>query len=431
MKAFDHPPEFKKSTLSHGVRLLTEHHKYSRSTSMGMFIDLGTRDEPEGLIGIAHFVEHILFKGTKTRNAYDIVKALEAVGGEINAFTSRENTCFHTSTLREDLGLSIDILSDIISNSQFTEDDFRKEREVVLQEIDMSVDQLDEYIFDLYFQKAFQGNNLSHPILGTPESLQALTPENVRHFYRSRYGGPNLIISVAGHVSHQEVLEDIQKRLPHTPPHTSHPFEREATSHRLRPEFHAFKEFIHRPSEQVHTLIGLPSSSYKDNTRFESYIVNALLGGGMTSRLYQKIREQKGLAYSVYSYLHSFSDSGLIMVYTATSEEHVLQVMDLIKQEMTLLKKEGVCQEALDFFKKQVIGNIVLGADDVDNRMNSLAVNEMIFGEYRSVDKVIAEVERVSIESIQKYLEQYFDLDKLGIMLMGPVDKGAQILDQL
>ena len=191
---------------------------------MGLFIDLGSRDEPPNLMGMAHFVEHILFKGTKTRSAYDIVKTLEAVGGEINAFTGREHTCFHTSTLREDLNLSVDILSDIISNSQFTEEDFLKERDVILQEIDMSIDELDEYIFDLYFERAFKGHNLSHPILGTPSSLMALTPENVNDFYQSRYGGPNLIISLSGHVNHEEVLNDIQTRL--TSPHPPHKFNR-------------------------------------------------------------------------------------------------------------------------------------------------------------------------------------------------------------
>ena len=200
---------------------------------------------------------------------------------------------------------------------------------------------------------------------------------------------------------------------------------------RKKPQLNPFRDFIYRPSEQVHTLIGLPSSSYTENTRFESYIVNAILGGGMTSRLYQKIREQRGLAYSVYSYLHSFSDSGLIMIYTATSKEHTQKVMDLIKKEMVQLKKDGISQEDLDFFKKQVIGNIVLGSDDVDNRMNSLAINEIIFGEYRSVDRVIAEIQEVSTDSIQNFLDKHFNMDQLGIMLMGPIDNGDKIVEQI
>ena len=387
-----------------------------------MLVNLGTRDEPEGLMGIAHFVEHILFKGTKTRSAYDIVKTLESVGGEINAFTGRENTCFHTSTLREDLNLSIDILSDLISNSQFSNDDFIKEREVVLQEIDMSIDQLDEYIFDLYFERAFKGHKLSHPILGSPETLMALTPEQVTKFYKNQYGGPNLVISLAGHVNHEEVLESLKDKLPLST--EIHPI----SSLREQPKNLTFRDFIYRPSEQVHVLIGLPSSSYKEKTRFESYIVNALLGGGMTSRLYQKVREERGLAYSIYSYLHSFTDSGLIMVYAATSEENTQEVIDLIKEEMILLKKQGVPKEDLEFFKKQVIGNIILGADDVDNRMNSLAVNEMIFEEYRPVDQVITEVGRVSVDSTQEFLNKYFDLDQLGLMLMGSLKNGDQIV---
>ncbi len=421
MDVFDHPPQFRKSVLENGIRVLTEHHPYARSTSACIYIDLGTRDEPSPMTGVAHFVEHILFKGTKSRSAYDIVKTLEAVGGEINAFTGREHTCFHTSTLREDVGLGMDVLSDMIAHSQFTEEDFGKEVEVVLHEMDMSVDQLDEYIFDLYFERVFREHPLSRPILGTPKTLSHLTPKSVVEFYKPRYCGKNLIVSVAGHVDHNQIVEDIQSRLTQASPGDWH--------ERKPPQVLAFRNFIHRPSEQVHALMGLPSSSYRSKTRFEAFIVNALLGGGMTSRLYQNIREKRGLAYSIYSYLHSFTDSGLLMVYVATTPETCPEVMELIRKEMVSLKKEGITQSELDFFKRQVVGNIVLASDDVDNRMNSLAVNEMIFGEYRPVESVIQELEKVSVDSIKKFLETYFDMDQLGVMLMGDLQDGSDLVE--
>ena len=237
MKVFDNPPDFQKSVLKNGVRVLTEHHNSSRSTSMGLFIDLGTRDEPSHLVGMAHFVEHILFKGTKTRSAYELAKALESVGGEINAFTGRESTCFHSSTLREDVGLSMEILSDLITNSQFTEGDFQKEREVVLHEMDMSMEQLDEYIFDLYFERVFKGHSLARPILGTKETLVQLTPESVIDFYQSRYGGSHLIVSVAGHVNHAEVVAEMASRLRSDSPSPTHWQSRE------RPKVRPFREF--------------------------------------------------------------------------------------------------------------------------------------------------------------------------------------------
>ena len=423
MKAFDNPPEFKKSVLENGVRVLTEHHKYSRSTSVGIFIDLGTRDEPSDLVGGAHFVEHILFKGTKSRSAYDIVKTLESVGGEINAFTGREHTCFHASTLREDMGLSIDILSDILAHAQFTSDDFDKEREVILHEINMSFGQLDEYIFDLYFEQVFRKHHLSRPILGTPDTLSLLTPESVMDFYKSRYNGQHLIVGVAGHVDHDKVVHKIQSQLGKTTSSKN-------WHQRKKPSTRPFRSFIHRPCEQVHTLIGLPSSSYKDKMRFESYVVNAILGGGMTSRLYQIIREQKGLAYYIYSYLHSFTDAGLIMVYAGTSKQQICKVMDIIREEMMDLKKRGISQKDLDLFKKQVIGHIVLGADDVDNRMNSISINEMMFGKYLSVDDVLGEVERVCVDSVQNFLDKYFNMDQLGVMLMGPLERGDEIVER-
>ena len=422
MKVFDNPPIFKKSVLDNGVRILTEHHKYTRATSTGIYIDLGTRDEPPDLVGVAHFVEHILFKGTKLRSAYEIVKTLEAVGGEINAFTSRENTGFHASTLREDVGLSLDVLSDLVANAQFTKEDFEKERYVILQEMDMSADQLDEHIFDLYFEQAFKGHNLARPILGTRETLAGFTPDLVVDFYRNRYCGQNLIVSVAGHVDHDEVVREVQSRLT---PHSLKNWHK-----RTKPQVLPFRDFVHRPSEQVHILMGLPGSSYRDPMRFESYVINAILGGGMTSRLYQNLREKRGWAYAIYSYLHSFTDSSLIMVYAGTSEERTLEVMSLIREEMVSLQQRGVTQSDLDFFKKQVIGNIVLAADDVENRMNSLAVNEMVFGEYRPVDTVIDEVKKVSVDSVQKFLHENFNMDQLGVMLMGPLDHGHELVEK-
>lgn len=412
MKVFEAEPEFHKTQLENGVRVVTERHPMSRAVSAGVFVDSGTRDEPASLVGAAHFIEHLVFKGTKRRTAFDIVRSLEAVGGELNAYTSREYTCFHATSLHEHVGLSIDVLMDLVSAAQFSQDDFVKEKQVILQEIDMAADQLEEYIFDLYFENAYVEHELGRPILGTQESLANISRQQIYDFYHHRYQGKNLIVSVAGDVDHQEIVDLVAKATPSK----VKAFERPK---RVKPKPKGFVQALAKNSEQVHMLLGYPSESFKGKRRFDSYIVNAWLGGGMTSRLYQVIREEKGWAYSVYSYLQSFTDSGLIMIYAGTSPKLYKKVKDLMLKEINNLVKQGVRKKDLDLYKTQVKGQILLGADDIENRMTSLGVNEMVFGRYRPVEYIIDEIDRVSRDSIQEYLEKYFTEKNLGILMLG------------
>lgn len=418
MKAFDYHPVFQKTTLRNGVRVVTEHHPFTRSVSAGIFVDLGTRDEPKELGGAAHFIEHLVFKGTRRRTAFEIAKSLEEVGGELNAYTSREYTCFHAGCLREHLPLALDVLVDLISRAQFSNEDFLNEREVVMHEIDMSMDDFEEYIFDLYFESAFEGHNLGRPILGTVESLKSMTRKKIMKYYQSLYRGSNLIVSVAGNVDHDDVVKMVEKGLGASSG-------RLPEQNRRKPKLKGFRRFVHRPSEQVHLLMGVPSCSFRDDLRFESYIVNALLGGGMTSRMYQVVREKRGLAYSVYSYLVSFTDSGVITFYASTAEKNVRQTLRLMKHEIERLRRSGINDRDLNLFKTQVKGQILLGADDVENRMNSLAVNEMIFGKYRPVDQVIEDIEKVSKASVKKYLQRFLDFDQVGVLLLGDLERQA------
>ncbi len=416
VKAFDYHPVFNRTTLANGVRVLTEHHPFTRSVAAGIYVDLGTRDEPKHLNGAAHFIEHLVFKGTRKRSAFEIAKSLEEVGGDLNAYTSREYTCFHTGSLREHLSLSMDVLVDLISRARFPASEFEVERDVVMHEIDMSADDLEEYIFDLYFEKAFEGHQLGMPILGTPSSLKSMKRAEVLKYYQNRYRGTNLIVSVAGNVEHEEVVKIVDKAL-------GHQKGKAPKNNRRKPRIKGFNKFIHRATEQVHILMGIPSCSFKDEYRFESYIVNAMLGGGMTSRLYQTIREKRGLAYSVYSYLVSFTDSGLLMFYASTAPKNVRKVLQLISQEVFNLKKRGISDRDLNLFKTQVKGQILLGADDIENRMNSLAVNEMIFGSYRPVDEVIDEIDRITAKSIKEYLNRFLSNDSVGLLLIGDLDR--------
>lgn len=424
-KVFELPPEFNKTTLSNGVRVLTEHHPNTRATCAGIFVPYGSRHEPDDLVGAAHFVEHMVFKGTKRHTAFDLVANIEAVGGELNAYTSREYTCFHASTLREHLPISLDVLTDLVSGAVFEKEEFEKELQVILSEIDMSADDLDEYIFDMYFEKVYNKHPLSRPILGTPESLNAISRKKLFDFYKKRYGSTDIIVSVAGAVDHDEVVRLVEKALGKTKAHSEKDCTRQS-----KPKAVKFQEFKYKPSEQVHLLLGQKSSSYKDKFRFESYIANAVLGGGMTSRLYQKIREKKGMAYSVYSYLHAFTDGGLMMVYSGTSKENAKKCLKLMRKEFENLMNKGVTKKELDFFRRQVIGTILLGADDIENRMNSLGVNEMIFGKYRPVETVLEEIQAVTTDSMGRYFDKYMDENKYGLYVMGDLkpEEAADLL---
>ncbi|MCB0421892.1 MAG: insulinase family protein [Bdellovibrionales bacterium] len=416
MKAFEYLPKYEKTVLASGVRVVTEHHPQSRATSVGIFVDQGTRDEPEHMVGAAHFVEHMVFKGTKSRSAFEIAKSLESVGGDLNAYTSREYTCYHGTTLKENTDLSFEILADLILNATMKSVDFVKEREVILQEIDMSTDLLEEYIFDKYFEDVYHGHSLGRSILGTPQSLNGIKRKDLFDFYKHRYSGSKIIVAAAGHVNHDEIVKLAEKAFGRLKSKEKFPARR-------APKIKPFREVYKKPSEQTHVLLGLPSTSYKDNLRFEAYILNAVFGGGMTSRLYQNIREELGLAYSVYSYLHSYSDTGLLMLYAASSSKNYPKVIEVFLKELEKIRKRGISRKELDFFKRQVTGSIILAADDIENRMNSLGVNEMIFKKYRPVDVVLADISQISKESVQEYIDQYLDPAHMGISIMGDVDR--------
>ncbi|NQZ01229.1 MAG: insulinase family protein [Bdellovibrionales bacterium] len=415
MKVFENEPVYNKTELSNGVCVVSEHHHESRATTIGVFVPFGTRDEDPSMIGSSHFVEHMVFKGTKSRSAFDIVASLEAVGGELNAYTSREYVCFHATTLHEDFELALDVLSDIMMASTFSEEEFEKERQVILSEIDMSADNLEEYIFDLYFERAFGKHPLSRPILGTPESLAAIEPAQLKSFYDNQFSGAPVIVSIAGSVDHDKAVKQIEKAFS-TKKTVAKPSKREAAF------AGGFSEFQDRNSEQVHILMGQNAAAYQAANRFDSYIINAVLGGGMTSRLYQKIREDRGLAYSVYSYLHSFTDSGLMVVYAGTTPELVEQTMDIVHEEFLQIFEKGLPEKDIAFFRRQVKGQILLGADDIENRMNSLGVNEMVFGEYRPVSHVLNEIDSVSQDSVKTYMSKYMNPSNFGVYLLGNLE---------
>jgi predicted Zn-dependent peptidase len=403
---------FKKTILENGIRVVSEMHSESRAVAIGVWITTGTRDEAPGDEGISHFLEHLVFKGTKSRSSYQIAKSLEALGGELNAYTTRETTCYHALVLKDHWKKALDVLADLVNNMDLNRQDFQLEKAVILQEISMGDDALEELIYDEYLSRCLPKHPLGRPILGTVESVSKMTQKQILRYYRERYSGNNLIISATGNVDHTELVESVRKLLGKKP-------KRRLKFLRTKPKHRAFRDVIERPTEQLHLLLGLPCASFKDRERFEAFIVNALLGGGMTSKLYQSVREKKGLAYSIYSSLNTFEDFGLINVYASCEKENMKGVIKTISSELRRIRRDGVTQGEVDLFRTQVVGSLLLGADDIDNRMHSIGVNEMVFKKYKPVEELIEEINAVTAKSVNQYIKKTFDFDNLGIVLIG------------
>jgi predicted Zn-dependent peptidase len=436
-------PKFERTVLENGITVVSEAHPMNRAVSCGLWVERGTRHEQPNEAGLAHFVEHLVFKRTKKRSAYKISRDMEAVGGDLNAFTSRENTAFVTHSLHEDVGLSLDVLGDLVCQPSFIEGDVEKEKQVVVQEIHMAEDQLEDTIFDKFFEQFYPTSALGKPILGSVSSIEGMSRSTVVDFHRRQYTAENMILSVAGNIRHSEVVKLAAKFVRPKPapkgsatfpsgtrrvstgkvaPSKPGPNSPEVLSDSILlspPEPARFREVIRKPSEQVHILIGYPSINFRDPHRFEAMVANTLLGGGLTSRLYQKVREDRGLVYSIFSQLTTFADVGMETIYAGTEAKHTPEVVEIIMKELRKLKKSGIRKADLDLFKTQVKGSILLGADDIENRMNSLAVNEMMFGRYRSVDEVVRDVEKVTLNSVHEYIESKFLPEDPSMLLMG------------
>lgn len=410
---------FKKTILNHGIRVITEEQAWANSIHIGLFVESGTKHEIEGQMGMAHLAEHMVFKGTQDYSALDLVLNIEKLGGEINAHTSREYTCYTVQTLRKGFDLGLKTVFDLVFKATFPEEDFQREIEVVQQEIDMSRDNLEDCIFDYYFERAFKGHVLSRNILGTKETLARITRGHLQKYYEESYKNSKIILAVTGNITHEEVLKILNEQ------GLDGLSKKEDTSTYPDPlvlpqlEHQGFSEWIHKNSEQTHVLVGLPSVAFTSDQRFEAYILSAALGGGMTSKLYQIIREDRGWAYSVYSYLQSFIEGGSLAIYLGTSADKVLPIAKIINEEIGKIKSSGLTAEDLELYKTQVISSILMGADDLENRMNSIAINEMVFGMYRSVDAVLKDIEKVSLSSMKNFVKTHWDSNLSSILVLG------------
>ena len=382
------------------------------SVTLGVWVLNGSRNESPAQNGISHFIEHMLFKGTENRSARDIALEIDSVGGILNAFTSREYCCFHAKLLAEKIPLAMDLLADVILNSVFNLDEMEKERRVILQEILMIEDDPEELVHDLFSRRFWQGHPLGMPIQGTLETVGGISRDSLTAFVEEHFCGCNLLVCAAGNLEHADIVDLVAAN-----------FGRLSPGHgavaKVPPLATRSLEFIERDLEQVHFCLGTCSLSQNHPDRFASYLLNTILGGSMSCRLFQKIREEHGLAYSIYSYLNCHSDAGAMVIYSATGNDNAAMVISLILQELRKLSIEPVSERELTSAREQLKGNLLLSFESTESRMMRLAKNEIYLGRYPSLMEIIAEFDRIGRDDLLRLSGELFRDDFLNLQMVG------------
>jgi predicted Zn-dependent peptidase len=406
----------RRTVLPNGLIILTERMDHLRSVAMGVWIKSGSRCEPAEINGISHFVEHMLFKGTRSRSAQAIAREMDSIGGNLDAFTGKETICFNVKSLADHVPIALDVLSDLVLNPIFAAPDIERERGVILEEIKIDEDNPDVLVHELFTQSFWKDHPLGWPILGTTRTVAALDQDKLFNYHTGRFHAGNMVFSAAGNLDHDQFVASIAARFSNLASGAS-------VSELAAPEASARVVLRNKKSlEQVQICLGVPAPPITDENRYATLILNTVLGGGMSSRLFQTIREERGLAYSIYSDLSPYRDTGTLCVYAGTSSANALQVVDLILAEFARLKQEPLSDEELTRAKDQVRGNILLGLESSNSRMANLARQEMYFHQFYSVDEVIARVGDVQSAQVQAMAQRLFVPDRIAVTLLGRLD---------
>jgi len=407
-------PTVHKTVLKNGVRVLTRELPSVRSVSMGVWVAVGARDEIPAESGLSHFIEHMIFKGTRRRSAYQVAKEFDAIGGHTNAFTTMETTCYHAKVIDAHMATMVDILTDIFLNSVFDPAEIERERPVIFQEIGMMEDTPEEYVHLLSGEAYWGDNALGRSILGTRENVATFQAEKVTDFFRKYYQPERIVISAAGNVDHRAFVELVSPAFEPIQPGNGTP-PRQTPSGRSRIAVHE------KDLEQAHICLAAPGVATSDPARYPLALLNTILGGNMSSRLFQEIRERRGLAYSVYSFISSFIDTGMVGAYAGVAPQDTAAATQLLLSEMKRLKTELVSESELQDAKEFTKGSLLLSTESVDNHMVRLAQNEINFERDIPLDEVIEKVEEVSRDSILELAETIFSADRLALTTLGPV----------
>src|ERR1700692_2928207 len=406
----------RRQRLPNGLTIITEQMQHIRSASIGIWLQTGSRDEDPEWNGISHFIEHMVFKGTKHRTAEEIARQVDSIGGNMDAFTAKECICFNVKVLDEHVPTALDILSDLVLNPTFDTADIARERGVIMEEIKMDEDNPDYLVHEIFTQNFWKDHPLGKPILGTKETVRRFEQKTLFDYYGQRFSGNNMVFSAAGNLEHDAFVDLVARRFDHFAPSTSDLAETEPRT--------ASKIVLRNKKalEQVQLCMGVPSPPIAHELRYVTLLLNTALGGGMSSRLFQTVREEHGLAYSIFSDLNPYRDTGSLCVYAGTSSANCLEVIELIMCEFRRLKTEALPEDELRRSKDQLKGNIILGLESSMSRMSNLARQEMYFEHFFGVEEIMDKVENVTSEQVMVMANTLFDPDKVAVTLLGRLD---------
>lgn len=406
---------YQKSVLPNGIRVVSETIPYVKSVTLGAWIATGSRFEEEQNHGVSHFIEHLMFKGTARRSAKDIAETVDAVGGQLNAFTAKECTCYYLKVLDSHADLAMDILSDMLLASKFAEDDIEKERQVVLEEVHMYEDSPDELVHDIHLDTIWPDHVLGRNILGTINSIERFNQDIVKAYYRDFYTPDNVVIAAAGNITHENLVKLISR-------YFSNWKGQRRKLNITAPTFVPSNTIINKDTEQVHVCLGTLSVPQDNPEIYPVHILNNILGGGISSRLFQTIREERGLAYSIYSYQSNYRDAGLLTIYAGTRPNNFNQVLDLIVENLKALKKQGITEQELIKSKEQIKGGLLLGLESSSSRMSRIGKMEVTLGKFISLEEVVTKIDRVTLADVNQMISKMFSSGNLCFTALGPVD---------
>lgn len=413
--AAPHVREIERAMLPNGIRVVTEAMPYVRSVSLGVWIGSGSRVERGAENGISHFIEHMVFKGTKNRSAEDIARSVDSVGGGLDAFTSKELVSFNTKVLDEHLPIALDILADLVLNPVFRELDIEKEKGVILEEIKMEADQPEFVLHETFISNFWKGHGLGKPILGTKETVKKFGQEMLFDYYRRVYSPKNILITAAGSLEHDRIVSLVRDKFAILAEQGALPADSVPKTN--APIILKKKESL----EQIHIALGVPAYPLAHELRFPLYVLNTVLGGGMSSRLFQNIREKQGLAYAVYSELNLFSDTGCFTVYAGTGVETASQVVKSVIQEFRQLKNELIGEEELRRAKDHLKGSLMLSLESTSSRMSNLARQELYFDRFMSPDEMLENIETVTRQEVQNIAQEFFTTENIALAMLGRI----------
>ncbi|AFS78557.1 M16 family peptidase [Gottschalkia acidurici 9a] len=416
---------YNKKTLENGLRIVTEYIPYVKSVSIGIWVEAGSIRENVHNNGVTHFIEHMIFKGTEKRTAKEIAESIDNIGGQINAFTSKECTCYYVKVLDNHLSDAIEILADMLFNSKFDEEEMKKEKGVILEEIKMYEDSPEDLVTDLLAKSIFNNHQLGMPILGSSETLNNLTREDILDYYKTYYTPENTVISIAGNFKEEDIMDLIKEYFGNWEPNQKN-LEVNNPPKIDRNIISKVKDI-----EQMHLCLGMEGINSGNMDLYPLLVLNNIFGGGMSSRLFQTVREDMGLAYSIYSYMYSYKDVGVFSIYAGMNKENILTVSEIIVKNINEIKKNLINEEEMNKSKEQLKGNYILGLESTFSRMSYIGRSELLLGRTDTPEELLEKIDKVKIEDIRKIVDKVFSKDSLNISIVGNIEDEEKLAKEL